>query len=166
MTTYYFHGGTPFLNVGDLVLPPSVTAARSTTLEIQLEESPDVIAQRPDKVYLTTDVGLAEVYAGLWTPDGTDTPGGGSIYQVEVQDGSMEPDADLLSIDGLSFQADCAVVVAVHKRTVATNQRKSSKKLKKVMRQHERLKAAAPMKPSDDVKINSEVSGPQQPQPG
>lgn len=142
MTTYYFHGGTPILNKGDQILPPSLTGARSTTLESQSELSTDLIAQRTDKVYLTSDLELAQVYAGLWTPDGTDEPGGGSVYQVEVHDGSLEPDQDLLSSEGVSFQADSAVILSVWKRSVAYKQEKFSKKLKQVMRNHERDKAA------------------------
>ncbi|CAN7241386.1 hypothetical protein LJR078_001032 [Arthrobacter sp. LjRoot78] len=139
---YYFHGGAPGLLEGGVILPPPVTGARSTTLESQVASGANKIAQRPDKVYLTTDVELARVYAELWTADETDVPGGGSVYQVVVEDGSMEPDQDLLSSEGLAFQSNSAVIQRIHDKKVVPNPKKISKKLSKVMRQHEKANAA------------------------
>ncbi|MGJ9402889.1 hypothetical protein [Arthrobacter sp. KK5.5] len=142
MRIYYFHGGTPTLNEGEQIVPTSQSGARSTNLESQLELGANQIAQRTDKVYLTTDLELAQVYAGLWTAEGADQAGGGSVYQVEVRDGSMESDQDLLSSAGVSYQADSAVVIAVWNRSVAFKKEKFAKKLKKVLSEHERAKAA------------------------
>ncbi|MGO4188568.1 hypothetical protein [Pseudarthrobacter sp. TAF60_1] len=95
----------------------------STTLQSTLEGGLTDIAQRPDKVYLTSDVKLARVYAGMWSDPTTKTQpaGGGSVYEVEVDDGSLEPDEDLKSLSGVSFQANTAVIVRIQYKNVPFN---------------------------------------------
>jgi hypothetical protein len=58
-------------------------------------------AQRPDRVYVTTNRDLAREYAWLWTPDGVHH-GKGALYRVSVELEDLEPDEDLLSLTGLS----------------------------------------------------------------
>lgn len=74
------------------------------------------IAYRPDRVYLSADRELARIWgAGYWTnADGR--VGYGWLYRVEVDVGSLEPDEDLLSLPGLSFQAPSATVSSVYSR--------------------------------------------------
>lgn len=103
------------------------------------------IAQRTDKVYVTSDVKLARVYAGMWTNPTAKVPraGGGSVYQVEIEDGSLEPDEDLLSLPGVSFQAKSAAIVGVQYKSVPHNKGQFAKKLAEVLHQHSRAKGDA-----------------------
>lgn len=139
---FLFHGGAPGLEENGLILPPSKTGALSTTLQSTLDGGLTDIAQRPDKVYLTSDVKLARVYAGMWTDPTAKAQraGGGSVYEVEVEDGSLEPDEDLKSLPGVSFQADSAVIVRVQYKQVSFNKEQFAKKLNNVLRDHERAK--------------------------
>lgn len=75
------------------------------------------IAQRDDRVYLTSDRELARAWAGLWTPDGEHF-GNGSLYQVDAELAVLEPDEDLLSLQGVSFQVPRAVVRVVYDAAV------------------------------------------------
>ena len=139
---FLFHGGAPGLEENGLILPPSKTGALSTTLQSTLDGGLTDIAQRPDKVYLTSDVKLARVYAGMWTDPTAKAQraGGGSVYEVEVEDGSLEPDEDLKSLPGVSFQADSAVIVRVQYKQVSLNKEQFAKKVNNVLRDHERAK--------------------------
>jgi hypothetical protein len=139
---FLFHGGAPGLEDNGLILPPSKTGALSTTLQSTLNGGLTDIAQRPDKVYLTSDVKLARVYAGMWTDPTAKAQraGGGSIYEVEVEDGSLAPDEDVKSMPGVSFQADSAVIVRVQHKHVPFNKEQFAKKLNDVLRAHARAK--------------------------
>ncbi len=139
---FLFHGGTPGLREGESILPPSLTGVRSATLESTLKNGLAQIAQRLDMVYMTSDVNLARVYAGMWTAPGsiTSRAGGGWIYQVEARDGALEPDQDLLSLSGVSFQADAAVITGIHDKNVPYDQERFRKKLASILRDHERAK--------------------------
>lgn len=99
------------------------------------------IAQREDRVYVTSDRNLARAWAGIWTPDGVHH-GGGALYQVEAED--LEPDEDLLSLGGLSFQVARARVLTVYDPHVAY-QAKFGRVLERVLSQH----AAAKVAPRD-----------------
>jgi hypothetical protein len=83
---------------------------------MSLEAGLGEIGQRDDRVYVTTDRELARAWAGVWTPDGVHH-GGGSLYRVEATD--LEPDDDLLSLPGLSYQTPRAQVLAVYDAHVA-----------------------------------------------
>lgn len=141
---FLFHGGAPGLEDNRLILPPSRTGVLSTTLQSTLEGGLTDIAQRPDKVYLTSDVKLARVYAGMWTDPTTKTQraGGGSVYEVEVDDGSLEPDEDLKSLSGVSFQANTAVIVRIQYKNVPFNRELFAKKLNDVLRAHAHAKGS------------------------
>lgn len=141
MTIYYFHGGAPDLLKGGIILPPAQTGVESTTLAAQVEAcESEKIAQRTDKVYLTAHLDIARMYAALWTNPATEVAGGGSVYQVEVQDGSMEPDQDLLSSEGVSFQADSAVIIRLHDASIPYSEKKIQKTVKRVTTAHTRAK--------------------------
>ncbi len=94
----YFHGGFPRLRVGEFVLPSSVTGAHSTA-----DHGAEGVCRR-DRVYLTTDLQAAKVFAAMF-PNGR-----GWVYQVEP-DGELEPDPDCKD-PGFSFQCERARVVA------------------------------------------------------
>jgi hypothetical protein len=144
---FFFHGGVPGLDVGDSLLPPSVTEAISTTLQSTIEEGLTEIAQRPDKVYMTSRVNLARGYASVWVNPDTGNAGGGWVYEVEVEDGTMEPDQDLLSCDGTAFQADSAVIIRIQDRGVASNPKRYAKEFRQVLNAHEAAKKAKAASP-------------------
>lgn len=139
---FLFHGGLPGLSEGDSILPPSETKADSTTLQATIDAGLDEISQRPDKVYLTSVVELARGYASLWTDPSTEVAGGGWVYEVEVRDGTMEPDQDLLSSEDVSYQANSAVIVGVHAKNVAFNQKRYHKVFRKILNAHDVAKKA------------------------
>lgn len=91
-----YHGGVRDLDVGDRVLPERDTGVERTGPRFGGRA-------RADRVYLTTDVDAARVYAFL--------KGQGDVYEVEPE-GPLEPDPDSKK-RGLSFQARAARVVAV-----------------------------------------------------
>jgi hypothetical protein len=138
-TIYLFHGGAPGLKVGEKVLPPMETGVKSQTLAASLELGFGKIAQQLDKVYMTTDVKLASVYAGMWTdPASPSSPaGGGAVYRVEVEDGTLKADKDLLSSDGVSYQANSAVVVDTQYPAVAFDKAEFTATMKRIMSAHE-----------------------------
>lgn len=68
-----------------------------------------------DRVYLSTDRGLARIWAGQWT-DGDGRVGDGWLYRVRVDVDALEPDEDVLSLPGLSYQALMAVGSSVYAR--------------------------------------------------
>jgi len=105
-----WHGGVPGLRKGDRLLPPTQTGAFCKAT-ISLEEGLTNIGQQPDLVYATTDREFARAWAGLHTTDGQTYPGG-ALYRVELVD--PQPDADLLSLPGISFQAASGVILAVY----------------------------------------------------
>lgn len=136
-----WHGGAPGRRVGDWLTPPSERGVASTVLAMSLEEGIGNIAQRGDRVYVTSDRELALAWAGLWTPDGR-KHGNGSLYQVEVEPELLEPDEDLLSLAGLSFQVPRAQVKAVY-RAVVPFSPKHVKVVQGVLDRHAAAKTAA-----------------------
>lgn len=83
--TMYFHGGFPGLNVGDMILPPSVTGTNhDLSTELMELDRPDLI--RTDMVYATTVQDVARGFAAMH-PDG-------ALYRVEMV-GEVWPDPDL-----------------------------------------------------------------------
>lgn len=108
MTPTYYHGGTPDLRRGTVLLPPTETniVSRTWALVVKAGYASDPTVQRQDKVYLTTDPALAKFYAMQWSEEG-----GGSVYKVEVDEGSLEIDSDL----GQSgcWMADSAKILGV-----------------------------------------------------
>ncbi len=99
-----YHGGARGLLPGQKLLPPSLTAAPSCA-------DYDGEHCRSDRVYLTTDLEEATVYAAL-APRG----GCGDVYEVEPMD---EPEPDQSCADGTAtFTTRAAIVVAVVRRDV------------------------------------------------
>ncbi|TFF04362.1 hypothetical protein [Cellulosimicrobium funkei] len=98
------------------------------------------IAQRDDRVYLTSDRELARAWAGLWTPDGEHF-GNGSLYQVDAELAALEPDEDLLSLEGVSFQVPRAVVRVVYDAAVRYSE-KHLLVLEARLQQHKEAKEA------------------------
>jgi hypothetical protein len=133
-----WHGGAPGRRVGDWLLPPTVTGIPSTVRQMSVEAGMPEISQREDRVYLTADRELARAWAGIWTPDGANH-GGGSLYRVETD--ALEPDDDLLSLPGVSFQAERARVLAVYDAHVAYHP-KFSRILQRVLADHAAAKSA------------------------
>ena len=134
-----WHGGAPGRRPGDLLLPPDQTGGEYTRLRMALEEGQKEIAQRHDRVYLTTDKQLAWAFASMWTPDGTQH-GGGALYRVEAD--VLEPDEDLLSLEGVSYQSPQARIVAVYDAHVPFNQNKVAAVFQRVLEDHEAAKRA------------------------
>jgi hypothetical protein len=73
--TRYFHGGIPGLEVGDRILPPSISGTPTTA-----DYAAAAICRR-DRVYASTELRVARVYAAL-APLG----GHGDVYQVALED--------------------------------------------------------------------------------
>ena len=133
-----WHGGAPGREEGEWLFPPDETGIPVTSRDLSVDAGLDQIAHRRDRVYLTTDRGLAKAWAGIWTPDG-ERHGGGTLYRVEAD--LLEPDEDLLSLPGVSFQAPRARVVRVYDPYVAYPPRHLNV-LKRILTQHARAKQA------------------------
>lgn len=103
----YYHGGVPGLRLGDELLPPSRTGARSVAdiaREMAMEGS-EVTSN--DHVFLGTTVEVAVLFAALYP-----ALHGGWVYECEPI-GPIAPDPDYRGGDGLSVQAASAVVTRV-----------------------------------------------------
>jgi hypothetical protein len=135
-----WHGGAPGRQIGELLEPPAVTGLQYTRLHQSIEEGQREIAQRLDRVYVTADRHLALACASTWTPDGVRYRGG-SLYLVESD--VLEPDEDLLSLPGVSFQTRSARVIGVAKARVPFDRERSSRKSNEVIARLERAKRAA-----------------------
>ncbi|MEN6549384.1 MAG: hypothetical protein ABFE07_25340 [Armatimonadia bacterium] len=95
----YFHGGVRGLRVGDYLLPPDSTGARSCS------EFGGAGVHRNDRVYITPSPEAALLYAA-----GQDR---GVVYQC-MPVGDIEPDPDC-TMPGLSWQCEKARIVKVIK---------------------------------------------------
>lgn len=111
----YFHGGVAGLYPGDRILPPATTGRRASRSFLPDDLRGDADHVREDRVYLTTDVEIARMYAGLH-PDGT-RKRGGDLYRV-TPEGPVEPDPDWLGGPGMSVQAVAAWVLGIVKTGV------------------------------------------------
>lgn len=98
-----------------------------------------MVSQRSDRVYVTPDRRLARVYAGGWSEDGVHF-GYGWLYEVAAEEALLEPDADLLSLPGVSFQVPSATVVRVYERSVRPNQRRFAETLTGILEELDRAK--------------------------
>lgn len=132
-----WHGGAPGRQVGDLLAPPAETGLRYTRRHQSIEQGQRDIAQRLDRVYVTTDRHLALAYASTWSPDGRRCSGG-SLYLVDSDE--LEPDEDLLSLPGVSFQVRSARIIAVAKVRVPFDRERSLLKMSEVVTRLERAK--------------------------
>ncbi|MHB1420745.1 MAG: DUF5131 family protein [Bacillota bacterium] len=97
----YYHGGKPGLNIGDKLLPPSVTR-KPTLLQYAQKIAPEG-PQRKDRVYLTIDQDDAGIFAMVYSRSG------GSVYRA-VPALPLEEDPDC-KVPGYSFQTPVATVV-------------------------------------------------------
>jgi hypothetical protein len=104
--TRYFHGGIPGLEVGDRILPPSVTGTPTTA-----DYAAAPICRR-DRVYASTELRIARVYAALATLGGH-----GDVYQVALQDPN-ERDGAEVGAGGDSVCAPSATVIRIVERDV------------------------------------------------
>lgn len=103
----FYHGGVPKMEKGDVILPPSITGV-STLLQYAKKIDPNAV-QRNDMVYITTDRKAAEIFAAAYHF--------GDVYKVKPI-GKLSDDPDCTE-DGLSYQCEKAVVIAVLRRNVA-----------------------------------------------
>lgn len=133
-----WHGGAPGRQPGDLLLPPSETGLAYTRATMSAEKGfQGQIAQSSALVYVTTDRELARAYASGWSLDGL-TLGGGSLYRVDADE--LEPDQDLLSLPGVSFQTAQARVLTVYDAYVPLDRVRSSRTFERVLRAHDHNK--------------------------
>ena len=135
-----WHGGAPGRNVGDLLLPPSVTGIPSLLHQRSLRDGTPHIGQRANRVYVTTARDWAWAFASMWQETEDSPRGGGSLYRVTVE--NSEPDADFLSLNGVSLQTPRALVVEVPIICVGFNQRRCRQILEKYIAQHQAARAA------------------------
>lgn len=96
----YYHGGAPGLFAGRLLLPPSMTSFRREHAERVRSGS----VGRADRVYVTTSIEAAAMYAALYP-----RRSGGAVYRVEPI-GAIEDDPDC-NEPGLSFACQRARIV-------------------------------------------------------
>jgi hypothetical protein len=96
----YFHGGMPGLTRGCMILPPTITKARSCS------EFGAAGIHRRDRVYLCTEPEGALIYA-VMHPSGK-----GVVYQVQPLN-EVEPDPDWKGTEGVSVQVERARVIRV-----------------------------------------------------
>ena len=111
----FYHGGRGGLHPGRLLLPPTaqgIVGAPKRHLDYPLG------GYRADRVYLTSDVELARMYAAI-NPTGLPDRGG-DVYLVEPGPGMIEDDPDATR-SGLSFCVRSARIVSV----VATSIRRA-----------------------------------------
>lgn len=114
----YYHGGIPGLRVGQYILPPSETGALSLSDMVEiLTVGPEVAEEtrrvhNRDRVYLTTELDTATIFAGHYPhPDGARRRGG-DVYRVEPE-GQIEPDPDYHGDDGASIAAPRARITGI-----------------------------------------------------
>ncbi len=93
----YYHGGYGKLKAGNMLLPPTITGAKSCA------DYGAAHVCRRDKVYVTTDIDAAR-FAASMTPNG-------KVYEV-FPVGELTADPDCL-VSGESFECDKARVVRV-----------------------------------------------------
>ena len=96
----YWHGGTPGLGIGDRVLPPEETQAPT------LADFGMAGVCRRDRVYVTTDMRVAILYAAMH-PSGR-----GKVYEV-LPGGPLDPDPDWNGEEGLSLETTYARVISI-----------------------------------------------------
>lgn len=101
--TLYWHGGRPGIRPGGILRPPSETKVPS------LSEYGAAGVHRRDRVYLTTRLEAALLYACVWPK--------GVIYLC-APIGEIEPDPDCTQ-PGLSWQCARARVLSVLKPSAA-----------------------------------------------
>jgi len=99
----YFHGGKRGLAVGGYILPPSTTKVLS---------APDFVAMggvhRRDRVYVTTDLVAAQLYAVSNSGAGQKP----TVYEV-APEGDLEPDPDCRHAER-SYACEKAKIIAIH----------------------------------------------------
>jgi uncharacterized protein len=110
----WYHGGISDLHPGELILPAEVPGVRSTTLEhrakaIEKDFGQEIPAERsfvgvyrPDRVYVTSDLDTARLYA----------TGGGSVYEVDPV-GALEEDPERDPLSGPAFMCEAARILRV-----------------------------------------------------
>jgi len=101
----YFHGGVRNLKIGGEVLPPSITAKQTLGPFIP-DDYKAIKHYRYDKVFVTTDLNAARVYASSYPL--------GDVYEVAPK-GEVTPDPDAPEI---GFMCDSAEVISVVQRKV------------------------------------------------
>lgn len=106
---------------------------------MSIEEGLTEIAQDAELVYATTDRELGRVWAGIYTPDGNTFPGG-ALYRVELDD--PQPDDDLLSLTGVSWQARSGRILSVYDAHIPYHD-KHRRRLLAVSAAHDAAKRAA-----------------------
>ncbi len=120
--TRYFHGGTPYLRVGELLLPPARSGAHALYDDLTDDDLDELAGtgldlkttqalRRRDVVYVTTELADAELFARLHPAEN-----GGNIYEVDPLP-PLEPDPDYKAVPCASFTASEARVT----RIVRTN---------------------------------------------
>ena len=130
----------PGLEVGALLLPPSATGIGFTRLDVTHQVGvTDPVAQRADRVYVTSDRQLAQVFASDWSGNGIDF-GRGWLYLVSVDPDELEPDADLVSLPGVSFQCPSARIERVWQRDVKPTPKRSRQHLDELLARHSAAK--------------------------
>lgn len=94
----FWHGGIGGLQVGDLILPPTMTRSRLSTSQLMDEA-------RPDRVYIATDREVARTFAAILF----EQLSAGDLYQVQPM-GEIRTDPDY---PDCSFEARQARILAV-----------------------------------------------------
>ena len=101
----YFHGGVRNLKIGGEVLPPSITT-QETLGPFLPEDYKAKKHYRHDKVFVTTDLNAARVFASSYPL--------GDVYEV-LPKGEMIPDPDAPDV---GFMCDSAEIKSVVQRKV------------------------------------------------
>lgn len=117
----YYHGGVTGLRPGQFILPPTETDTVSISdCGAPTDELSQRVAEvhRRDRVYVTTDLDAARVFAA-YAPFGNNRRGG-DVYEVQPV-GDIEPDPDYLADDNASVCCERARVL----RIIATGVRRS-----------------------------------------
>jgi hypothetical protein len=106
----YYHGGVPGLRVGQMILPPTVTGARSTA------EFGAAGVCRRDRVYVTSQPAVAVVFAAGYPSKP------GVVYRVRPI-GELRLDPDYHGRPGDSLECERAEVLQVIQLKGATRKK-------------------------------------------
>ncbi|RCG27233.1 hypothetical protein DQ384_26305 [Sphaerisporangium album] len=128
-----WHGGFPGLKPSDLLLPPDQTGSLTSARLLKgmgfdpHANGVEADRMRSDRVYLTTDRGLARAYAACWITQtgGEYRLGRGALY-VARPVGESWPDPDMP--DGC-IECDRAEIVTVYDAAVRMTEREITRKM-------------------------------------
>jgi hypothetical protein len=124
-----FHGGIPYLQAGDMIVPPIESGETGMRGESELAGF-SRITTAANLVYVTTERSLGVAFAACW-PSRAPGRGRGWLYRVELDDDDLIPDDDLPRGPFISFQLPRVRVGAVLDRGVDPDDQRHLRRLQR-----------------------------------